>query len=427
MSILFFFLTDGFRLVPETAMETGIGFSKGPDFAIFIALGMITVDAILKRHYFKVDTLARYLIVFGTFLVVCILNSKYIVGLSWSEVLRSSRFQFLWVLYFVFRNMESKQLKNILDICYYLTLATSVLYVGQLIIGETILNEGAETFTTFLGQRVKRFYNQPYLILFFSFYTLYNNPIKGPWRYVATVVLLITYFGALHRSWNLLFLFAILVGYIINLSKVKKVKIFTIAAIILVPIGMFSGYKFLQSRTFQDVKSVLSGDFLDVDFDLSDLEDATFAFRMGHLVERMEYLSEKPQSQILGAGLITEDSKKTDKMFDFKVGLVDELTENTIQLDTSDISYSLLFIWFGYLGTFLYMMIYFYLFYYFYKKRKNKYAFISFLFLFVSFGVSFFSANFVIAVNYVVLLITYCIVQDEKQIEEPKELHELHE
>lgn len=425
--IVFFFLTDGFRLVPEDLMETGLGFSKGPDFAIFIALGLITIDALLKRDYFKTDTLTRYLIVFGIFLVICILNSKFIVGLSWREVLRSSRFQFLWVLYFVFRNMKLEQLKGLLNAFYYITIGISILYVGQLIIGETILNEGNESFTTFFGMRLKRFYNQPFLILFFALYSLYNNPIKGPLRYVSIIILLITYFGALHRSWNSLFLLAIIIGYVINLSKINRVKIFTAAAIVLIPAFMFSGYKFIQSQTFQDIKAVFSGEFVDVEFDITELDGATFAFRMGHLAERIQYLSENPKAKLIGAGLYTEDSKQIDKVFDFKVGLVEELTGSTVQLDTADISYSLLFIWFGYLGTFLYMLIYFYLCYYFYKKRENKYALTSFLFLFVSFGVSFFSSNLVMATNYIILLLTYCIVRKEEQIKAEKETIALQE
>ena len=181
-------------------------------------------------------------------------------------------------------------------------------------------------------------------------------------------------------------------------------------------ITLFVGHQFLQSRTYRDIQNVLAGNIdEELDIDLDELSDGTFTFRMAHLFERCQYLNERPEAMILGAGLIPEDSKKVDDLFDFRVGLLEELTDTSVQLDTGDISYSLLFIRLGYVGTFIYLLIYFYFFYFFFKNRKNVYSRISIMFLILTFGVSFFSANLVNPINYVLFLITYCIVKKENE------------
>jgi hypothetical protein len=98
-------------------------------------------------------------------------------------------------------------------------------------------------------------------------------------------------------------------------------------------------------------------------------------------------------------------------MFDFKIGLIEELSGATVQLDTGDISYSILFLRLGYLGSFLYLLLFVYLMVFFYKKRDNRYAFFSFLYLILTIGVSFFSANLLDPVTFLMPLISYHIVK----------------
>jgi hypothetical protein len=176
----------------------------------------------------------------------------------------------------------------------------------------------------------------------------------------------------------------------------------------------FAGYKFVHSRTYIDLKNVVSGDIVDVDIDMTNLSDGTFTFRIAHLLERNQYIMEHPKAMFLGAGLIAEDSKEVEKMFDFKVGLVEELTGSTHQVETSDISHSVLILRFGYLGTFLYLLLLAYLTIFFYKKKDNKYGLFSFLYLILTFGVSFFSANLVNPVNFVLPLISYLIIKKDE-------------
>jgi len=418
--ILFFFLTEGFNLVPPDYFETGMGFSKGRDFAFFILLGIVTVDGIFKRGYFKTDAFVRYIIVFYIFLVACILNSRYSVGLSWSEIIRTARYQFFWMFYFLFRSLDKETLKKVLDICFYVTIFLSVFYMLQLVVGEFILAGKVRSSVTVMGMTFQRYYNQPDFVYFMSFLAIYNNPIKGNFRHVGTVIVVAAALLAFHRSWIAIFVFAVLMGYVMNMDRVQKFKVITLSLCVLIPVLFFAANRFMKSRTFFDINVVLSGNVMEADIDIEDLRKSTFTFRMMHVVERMMYLNENPRARFLGAALVPEDSKTIERLFDFKVGLIEELTGTTAQVNTSDISYSLLFLYYGYLGTAIYLSIFIYLLYYFYKHRHNKLAFVCFMYLILTIGVSFFSDILLRWPNNVLLILCYCLVRKQEETLNPE-------
>jgi hypothetical protein len=419
--LFFFFLTFGFNLIPEELFDIGF-ISKGRDYALLILLGIIVIDFFCIKDYFKRDDFFKYLIPFGLFLIICILYSKFVLRLSWGEIIRTSRYQFFWMLYFVFRNLDKERLKQLLNYLFYVTVFVSIIYLFQHVDGKNILTEHPVGVVDLWGIKIRRFYNQPETLHFFALMALFLNPSKGLPRYFAAAVLVLSVFIAFHRSLSGFFILSLLTAYLLSLSRVKRIKIITVAAFFLSFVILFAGYKFIHSRTYRDIQAVLSGNFIDAEtIDIVEMsEGGTFTFRIAHLFERNQYLLEHPQAMLLGAGLIPEDSKKVEKLFDFKVGLLEEIAGAPIQLETSDISYSVLFIRLGYLGTFLYLLLYIYLFVFFYKNRENKYALVSFLFLILSFGISFFSGNLLNPVNYVLLLINFNIVKKEK--EEKKEI-----
>lgn len=407
----FFFLTSGFNLIPEEVLDLGIGISKGYDYAFFILLGMITIDAIFVRGFFKQDTFVRYLILFFAFLFCCVLYSKYSVGLSWSEIIRTSRYHFFWMAYFIFRHMEASQLERLTKYLFLVTVILSSLYLLQIIFDTTILLEKEQSSAEFLGITIPRYYNHPDMLNFFVMFAIYANPYSGPKKYISIVILILALCGAFHRSLTGFFFMSIIIGFIIQQSRIRRIRILTVGAALLIFVALYAGNRFTESRTYIDLRTVMSGDVADADIDITELQNSTFTFRIGHLFERIEYLTENPEARIFGAGLIPEDSKMVDKLFDFQIGLLEELTDSTIQLETSDISYSVLFIRLGYVGTFFNLLLFIYLMVFFYKKRENKYALSSFLFLVLSIGISFFSGNLLMPVTFILPLISYNIVR----------------
>jgi hypothetical protein len=410
LCLFFFFITSGFNLIPSELMGWAF-ISKSADYAFFILLGILTIDILFVRKYLKPDAFSKYLLLFFSFIVICLLYNKYSLQLSWSEIIRSCRYLFFWMAYFVFRNMEREQLEKLLKYLFLITVFLSVLYLLQLVVKENILNETVSVRITVFGINTIRFYNQPDMIQFFTLMGIYHNPYRGIRKFITSVLLIAALLGAFHRSLIGMFLVVIAIALLFRLPRLQRIKIAVAGSVLLLFALTFAGTKFAQSKTFIDLQSVASGEFADVDVDMEELSNSTFSFRLAHLVERNQYLLEHPKAMIFGAGLFPEDSKIIDKFFDFKIGLIAELTGNIIQLDTGDISYPILFLRYGYVGTFLNLLLFGYLAVFFYKKRENKYGLFSFLYLILAFGVSFFSANLTFPVTFLLPLISYHIIQ----------------
>jgi len=408
----FFFITSGFNLIPEAITKFAF-ISKGSDFAFLILIGIILTDSIFNREYFNRDNFTKYLILFALFMITCMLYSKYVINLGWGDIIRTVRYQFFWVASFLFRFLPKETLEKLLKYLFFVAVFTAFLFLLQIVIDKNILVKTGVGYVRLFGIKIPRYYNQPDLLFFFTFMALYHNPLKGIPKYVSMIIFTAALLGAFHRSLIGCFLFSIFVGYLIRLPYLKRIYVVAISSSVLLFVVVFLGNTFAHSRTYLDVKAVVSGNIDATEFDIDNLggEEGTFTFRILHLLERNQYLLEHPKAMVLGAGLMPEDSKLVDKMFDFKIGLVAELTDHVVQLDTGDISYSILFLRLGYAGTFLYLLLIGYLMVFFYKKRENRYAFFSFLYLILTFGVSFFSANLLNPITYLLPLISYQIIK----------------
>jgi hypothetical protein len=203
-------------------------------------------------------------------------------------------------------------------------------------------------------------------------------------------------------------------AYILQLSRLQRAKVLSVAAVFLVFLIAFAGYKFVHSRTYVDIQRVASGNVMDTEIDIEDLQTSTFTFRILHMMERNQYLLDNPKAMLVGAGLMTEDSKLTYSLFNFDVGLVEELSGQTVQLDTGDISYSILFLRYGYLGTLLVLSLYLFLLVYFYKNHRNPVGLFSFGYLIMVMICSFFAPMLILPISFLVPLITYNIVRKNK-------------
>ncbi|MDR1370749.1 MAG: hypothetical protein LBJ72_11595 [Dysgonamonadaceae bacterium] len=414
--IFYFFASWGFQIIPEETMSLMPGFSKGQDYALILIGGCVGFDFLfVKGRYFKRDTFSVYLLLFFAFLLACVLYSRFTVGCSWSDILRVSRLYMLFVSYFVFRNMTKEELNKLLNIIYHITIIQSCIYILQVILSVEILNTMSHSVITIGDWKIMRYYNQPLALYFAAFMSIYNPPSKGLLRVFAIVVFSLSILLGFNRSSTGLFVLALFLGYILRLPKVKQINVTLIAVAIMIPVIAVVGHNFVKSRTYQDFKAVAEGRFADANVELYIMYNSTFAYRVGHLFERIHYLDENPQARLMGPGLIAEDSPMAGQ-FNFILGL-QNTSGNIYQLETSDITYSVLLIRFGYLGTVLFVMMYFYMIYFFFKKRSNKHAFASFLFMFLTLGVSFFSSNLMISVYFIIPLLMMNLINKEMKSE----------
>ena len=414
--VFFFFLTSGFNLIPEETLEIRL-FSKGMDYAIVLMVGMIIIDSFCVKNYLKPDKLIWLILIFYAFLAVCIAYNRFAIDIGWKEIVRTARYNILWIGYLVFRNLSKEQLLGLMKCLFLTTVVCASLYILQIIIDEHILNKTTKVYVKLFGMKIPRFYNQPDMLHFFTFMAIYFNPYKGIFKIISTTILVIALIGALHRSLFIAFIIAISIGYVINLPRTKRIAILTSISIIGFVFIVFWGYKFSNSRTIKDIALVATGNFADIDandFDLEELQKSTFTFRIAHFLERNQYVLDHPTSMLTGAGLMTEDSKLTDTMFDFKVGLIEEALSKTIQLDTGDISYSILILRYGYVGTILVLILYIFLMCYFYKNHEDPVGLFSFTYFVVVILTSLFSYVLVQPITFVLPLITYSLLQKSK-------------
>jgi len=414
--VFFFFMTSGFNLVPETIMENKL-FSKGMDYAILIIAAMAVIDSIYVKNYLKPDKLVYLILIFYAFLTLCVIYNKFVVGVSWKEIIRTVRYNMLWIAYLVFRNLSKEQLLYLLKCLFLVTVVCAALFILQIFLNEHILNETEKNHIWFFGMKIPRFYNQPDMLLIFTFMAIYFNPYKGIKRIVTTAILIAALLGAFHRNLFIAFVLAISIGYVIRLPRPKRIAILTSSAIIGSVFIVFFGYEFANSRTINDIAIVASGNVANIDaidIDIEKIQESTFTFRIAHLLERNQYLIEHPRAMLFGAGLMTEDSKLTDLIFDFKVGLSDEVLGRTVQLDTGDISYSIFIMRYGYLGTLIILSLYLFLMLFFYINCKNPIGLFSFVYFIAIVVIAFFSHILTQPISFSLPLITYIIIQKNK-------------
>jgi hypothetical protein len=414
--VFFFFVTSGVNLVSEEWMDIR-WFSKGMDYAILLLAGMVIVDSFRIKNYLKPDKLLGFIFLFFAFLGLCVIYNREVVGTGWTEIIRTARYNGLWIAYFVFRNLSKDQLLRLLKCLFWVTVGCSALYLLQILLNETILTGGGKGPFMLFGRKFPRFYNHPDMLLIFIFMALYFNPCKGWLKKATAALLVLTLLGGFHRSLIIGFLLAVSVGYILRLPQVKRVTVVTSVAVFALFFISFFGYKLAHSRTIKDVGLIASGEISVSELDAMDLEtlqSSTFTFRIVHMLERNLYLLEHPITQLFGAGLMTEDSRLTDSMFNFDVGLIDELSGNTVQLDTGDMSYSILLLRYGYVGTALALSLYLFLMVCFYRNRRDPVGFFSFIYFILLLFITFFSQILILPISFLVPLVSYAIVQKNR-------------
>lgn len=90
---------------------------------------------------------------------------------------------------------------------------------------------------------------------------------------------------------------------------------------------------------------------------ISNIEaEDNFTYRLAHAAERLMYILESRDKSIRGLGFISEENYKEDA---FQIGLWSEHSRSTVQLDTGDIAWSILFLRLGLLGITIYLILYF--------------------------------------------------------------------
>lgn len=385
--IFFFFITNGFQLVPMSLFDTKSIITKPLDFAVLYTFIISAIGVIKYRDFIIKNRLSAWVFIFLCCILIIIYISKYELGIGWSDIIRTSRNFSLLLVFFVFRRLTSDEIKTTIRILLYITSFLCTLYVIQAFIGIPLLS--GDTKTGHLG-KITRYYNVPILYYFTLFIIVFKNPFKGFWKYASIFIFILVCIVSLHRSLMIAIFLSVFTGIFLQGGFKGVVKYIFIGGLILIPFMEKLTERF-EDTTSNDIQSVMEGAFDDYGEVVS--VDGTFLFRIAHFYERYDYVIEKPMRAAFGVGLMTEDSPITRKTFEFKIGVPNEDHEVT-QLDTSDIAWSNFILRLGFIGTILYLCLYFVVGQTLYKHRKNKLALASFLYILLLFLISFTSSLF---------------------------------
>lgn len=207
------------------------------------------------------------------------------------------------------------------------------------------------------------------------------------------------------------FIIILIFGFLLKLGMLKSLRNILISSGIVVSLFIV-GSIYVGNRTMSDIEKVSEGEYADIEGIELD-EESTLLFRFAHFYERYMTTTETKIGSIFGLGFMAEGSKYTDNNFNFIIGLSDKTTDEIIQVDTSDIAWSLLILRYGILGTLMLLILYTYLIFFYGKRQDDPMALSIMLYLIFIIGLSITSDQLYYA-NYLILPLIYNKFYHEK-------------
>ena len=417
--IFFFFSFYGFQIIPDELFETGLGFSKSTDFALVYIFVLFVYGCFAYHDYIPLNRMTYLIAVYLAAILVIIGVNKFVYGIGWGDILKTSRNYFFVLAYYPLRRVEKEEVDRLLKILLYIVLFQSLLFAIQAFTGKAIL-AGEEDKSG--GDLIYRFYNSPRMLYFFIFYTLFVQPLGKKYSTFAGIVLIITSFLPMHRSLIIMVILTLSFGYMLNVGNLKRfIRYLPYALLVAIPL-CFILFAQDGSRTISDLQMLREGNFAEIE-DSDEIEnfemdsESTFTFRIAHFMERYLYSKTNVMYEFFGLGLMTDDSPYTYNNFNFVIGLPDE-NGGIYQLDTPDMAWSNFVARYGYVGTFAYLVFYIGLAWFFFVNRKDKLSLSLLLYMLLVLGTSLTSETLYQVGRNVFVLMLFDFIIDKKRNEE---------
>lgn len=369
-SILFFicFSYRGFAVLTDNIMGL-----KNQDAALVYFIIISVYSFYTERSPKNVinKKLEQCLVLFLIFMSLNIIFSALYYNLSFFQIIQGARRFFIIFSYFFIRKLPLKDVEWILKAIIYISAFTGILYIIQCLTGLPVLPDSDLVLSLDSVDGTLRYYNYPPCVEV-AVIVLILNPklIRGKLKYCFLIILSIAVILSQGRTLLLGILLAVIFG-IYQMSGFKSIAKYCVVFVVLaIPFSPLLNERFSENNgrgMLSEIEAIQSGDFIMGD-------GGTLTFRLALVYERMNYINNASiGEQTFGLGLLSDQQKKlVDKMYDFQIGLVDRQTKEVYQLSTPDIAYGNLICKLGYVGTILYMMIFFIIFVQAYKYRKTS-------------------------------------------------------
>lgn len=349
---LLFFTTSGYLLVPASAFV-----GKPIDYISIITLFICFIERRNNSLFFSTrkDPIAKVIICILIWHVFSFINT-ILNNIEYPlYALKVERNNFIWLLYFYLRKIDTDSVKKSFKILLYISVFDGIFYYLQLIGITGIINGGADEL--FEGGEVARYRNVPPFYSTFILLAILSKS-KGKLKY-----LIIVFFSGMllmnQGRGTVLSLGIILITYSLLKNKAKNyislIIIGSIAYLVLAP--MFE-YRAKQARsgksTYEQIYDVISsGNIYNID-----KEESSFAFRIAMLAERIQYFNKNPQYYMTGVGSIHEESPNCYHRFHFYIGTMNtQFYYGFCQIESGDITWVPLLIRYGIIGVIIYLML----------------------------------------------------------------------
>lgn len=281
------------------------------------------------------------------------------------QILQGGRSYLLLLSLPILVRVKPVELQRILELCLWITVLTSVLYILQVVFGRPLMPYNGE-YSIDPTTGLARLYNSPALLGFFLIAS-FVCPRFFPGNINVYRVL---FFAAVMCTLGRTFIFTTLFGVVLATVFTGKastlMKTIAVLGILFMPFFGIISQRFEKGETRNDINRVMSGGATNYGSG-----DGTMTFRMAWIYERYDYLKDRPiGEQVFGLGLISESQSVVNKKYRFSIGLSDE--DGIIgQLSTPDTSYGNLLTKLGFVGVFIYLGFCICLAVFIYRKRME--------------------------------------------------------
>lgn len=384
--ILFFLLiTNGFQIIPVNWLMSGAPLQKASDLALIyiLVIGVIKlrkIGLILKSH--NIYKWCLYLFAFCT---ITALYSYFALDYPVTNIFQVYRQYLVFIGFVVFFVIPLPVLTKVFHTLAFITLIQSFLFLLQIVVGDAILlsPDGNEFLRREAIEGYSRFYNSPSLQVPVLFYFLFVYKFKKSlYFYLSVTLLLLTIIAPLHRS-GIMAIVAVLLVYTF-LKKGGSIYLVGLSILTL----LFSFIDVVNNRMYTAYLDITSTFSNKLNLNTIDAFDNNLIYRIGHLLERYEYVMSVPLGWLFGIGMISDNSPLASRL-PFVIGLKSEVTGQIVQIDTGDLVYSLLILNLGIVGMILYLIVFIKFLIFFYKNLKySNFAIIGFLTILNGFFIS---------------------------------------
>lgn len=351
------------------------------DLALCLILATFAID--VQRRLLTKNVLSSIIKYFVIFVVMGMLVSLFVKGIPLSQVIRGGRtYLFVLALYDILL-MDKYAIRKALHHIFLINMVFSVIFILQTFMPLGLLLDDWQSAGAarvgFLGLR--RYYSFPPLLPFCCLYSIFLFPKEKKHKMAYIVLSFMTLMFIQSRGMLMYTVLLVILGSLMfKASTGKKIvyMVFSVVMVVVVNTTVMSGET--GAKTSNDFDMILSGK---IDTDYQPEGEATLAFRLWMVMGRNERIMDGSiLDKIFGLGYFAQLPMHKIKSLHLENLCVQYYEGDAFVINTPDISYANILATLGYVGSILYLAIFWKMIKFFYRNRnRSMYAQLGLLYM----------------------------------------------